>query len=112
MFIGSSANVTNTAINPKMTDIGKDLAPVALINTAAVVLVVHPDVAAKSVKELVALAKSKPGELLYASTGVGFSRRICPATSSSTCAPASSWCTCHTRAAPRPRPTCSPTAST
>ena len=71
LFIGSSANVTNTAINPKMTDIAKDLAPVALINTAAVVLVVHPDVKANSVRELVALAKSKPGELLYASTGVG-----------------------------------------
>src|SRR6185436_13137948 len=52
-------------------DIAKDFAPVALINTAAVILVARPSVGVSSVKELVALAKSKPGEILYASTGVG-----------------------------------------
>ena len=38
---------------------------------AAVILVVHPSTGVKSVQELIALAKSKPGEILYASTGVG-----------------------------------------
>jgi tripartite-type tricarboxylate transporter receptor subunit TctC len=72
LFIGSSANVTNAAINPNLAfDIGKDFAPIALINTAAVILVVHPSVGVDNVAELIALAKSKPGEILYASTGVG-----------------------------------------
>jgi tripartite-type tricarboxylate transporter receptor subunit TctC len=72
LFILSSANITNAAINPNLPfDIAKDFAPVALINTAAVVLVVPPVTAANNVKELIALAKSKPGEVLYASTGVG-----------------------------------------
>ena len=72
LFLLSSANITNAAINPKLSfDIAKDFAPVALVNAVAIVLVVPPTVEAKSVKELIALAKSKPGEVLYASTGVG-----------------------------------------
>ena len=72
LFIASSANITNAAINPNLPfDIAKDFTPIALINTAAVILVVHPSTGAKSVAELVALAKAKPGEILYASTGVG-----------------------------------------
>src|SRR5499427_3986910 len=49
----------------------KDFAPVALINTAAVILVVPPSTGVKNVQELIALAKSKPGEILYASTSIG-----------------------------------------
>jgi tripartite-type tricarboxylate transporter receptor subunit TctC len=72
LFIASSANITNAAINPNLPfDIGKDFAPIALINTAAVILVVHPSTGVNTVQELIALAKSKPGEILYASTGVG-----------------------------------------
>jgi tripartite-type tricarboxylate transporter receptor subunit TctC len=72
LFIASSANITNAAINPNLPfDITKDLTPIALINTAAVILVVHPSTGVSSVQELIALAKSKPGEILYASTGVG-----------------------------------------
>lgn len=72
LFILSSANITNAAINPNLPfDIAKDFAPIALVNTAAVVLVVPPATAANNVPELIALAKSKPGEILYASTGVG-----------------------------------------
>ena len=72
LFMGSSANITNAAINPKLPfDMVKDFAPVALINTAAVILVVHPSLGVNSVKELIALAKTKPGQINYASTGVG-----------------------------------------
>jgi tripartite-type tricarboxylate transporter receptor subunit TctC len=72
LFIASSANITNAAINPNLPfDIVKDFAPIALINTAAVILVVHPSTGVNNVQELIALAKSKPGEILYASTGVG-----------------------------------------
>jgi tripartite-type tricarboxylate transporter receptor subunit TctC len=72
LFLGASANITNAAINPKLPfDIVKDFTPIALVSTAAVILVVHPSVTANTVSELIALAKSKPGELIYASTGVG-----------------------------------------
>jgi tripartite-type tricarboxylate transporter receptor subunit TctC len=72
LFIASSANITNAAINPNLPfDIAKDFVPIALINTAAVILVVHPSTGVNTVQELIALAKSKPGEILYASTGVG-----------------------------------------
>jgi len=72
IFQVNSAIVTNAAINPKMPfDLAKDFAPLALVNAVTVVLVVPPTLGVNSVKELIALAKSKPGEILYASTGVG-----------------------------------------
>jgi tripartite-type tricarboxylate transporter receptor subunit TctC len=72
LFLGSSANITNAAINPNLPfDMAKDFAPIALVTTAAVILVVHPSTGVSSVRELIALARSKPGEVLYASTGVG-----------------------------------------
>jgi tripartite-type tricarboxylate transporter receptor subunit TctC len=72
LFIGSSANISNGVINPNLGfDMIKDFAPVAMINTVAVVLVVPPATGVKSLQELIALAKSKPGQVLYASTGVG-----------------------------------------
>ena len=49
----------------------KDFAPVTLVASTPLVLVVHPSLPAKSVKELIALAKSKPGQLNYASSGNG-----------------------------------------
>ena len=52
-------------------DPARDLAPVTLLATAQYLLVVHPSVAAGSVKELVALAKQKPNALNFASAGVG-----------------------------------------
>jgi tripartite-type tricarboxylate transporter receptor subunit TctC len=47
----------------------KDFTPVAMIGFTPMVLVVHPSVPAKSVKELIALAKAKPGTLNFASLG-------------------------------------------
>jgi tripartite-type tricarboxylate transporter receptor subunit TctC len=49
----------------------KDFAPVVLVASQPNVVVVHPAVAAKSMKELIALAKAKPGQLNYASPGAG-----------------------------------------
>jgi tripartite-type tricarboxylate transporter receptor subunit TctC len=72
LFVGSSANITNAAINPKLSfDMVKDFAPIALVNSAAVILVANPSVGVSSLKELIELAKQKPGEINYASTGVG-----------------------------------------
>jgi tripartite-type tricarboxylate transporter receptor subunit TctC len=72
LFLPGSANIANAAINPNLPfDIIKDFAPIALVNAVAVILVVHPSLAVNNVQELTALAKSKPGELSYASTGIG-----------------------------------------
>ena len=49
----------------------KDFAPVALVAIQPNILVVNPNVPASSVKELIALAKAKPGALNYASAGIG-----------------------------------------
>ena len=60
-------------------DTPKDFAPVTVVGWAPNVLVVHPQVPARSVKELVALAKEKPGQLNFASSGVGTSGHLCMA---------------------------------
>ena len=54
----------------------KDFAPIALVGTWANLLVVHPSVPASNVKELIALAKSRPGALSYASQGNGSTGHI------------------------------------
>jgi tripartite-type tricarboxylate transporter receptor subunit TctC len=72
LFLPGSANIANAAINPNLPfDIIKDFAPIGLVNAAAVILVVHPSLAVNNVQDLITLAKSKPGELSYASTGIG-----------------------------------------
>ncbi|MEO8441377.1 MAG: tripartite tricarboxylate transporter substrate binding protein [Betaproteobacteria bacterium] len=52
-------------------DVFKDLAPVSLIVVNPQILVLHPSLPANSLKELIALAKSKPGQINYASVGPG-----------------------------------------
>lgn len=54
----------------------KDFAPIRRVFVASNILVVPPDVPAKSIPELVALAQAKPGQLTYAHTGVGSSQHI------------------------------------
>lgn len=65
----------NIAVNPTLfPDLPykqSDLAPVTMLATVENVLVIHPGVAAKTVAELIALARSKPGELTFASPGSG-----------------------------------------
>ena len=71
LFLGTVANVVNAAITPNLAfDFTKDFAPIGLAATVPVMLVVHPSINANSLNELIALAKSKPGEILYASSGV------------------------------------------
>ena len=65
-------HVTNPALFTKLPyDSERDFAPVTLAALAPFLLVVHPSVPAGTVKELVALAKKRPGELSYGSGGVG-----------------------------------------
>ena len=54
----------------------KDLDPISIAASAPFVLVVHPSLPAKNVRDLIALAKAKPGQLLYASTGNGGSPHL------------------------------------
>ena len=70
------APVTTLAINPSVYkalpyDPVKDFAPVGLVGSADFVLVVNPSLGVKSVPELIALIKSKPGQMNYASAGTG-----------------------------------------
>jgi tripartite-type tricarboxylate transporter receptor subunit TctC len=53
-----------------------DFAPVALLATVPIVLMVHPSVPAKNVQELVALAKAKPGTLNFGSSGIGTTNHL------------------------------------
>jgi tripartite-type tricarboxylate transporter receptor subunit TctC len=70
----SAIQAVNPALYSKMPlDPNKELAPVAPLVSLNNVLVVHPSVPARSVKELIALAKKEPGKLTYASSGNGTS---------------------------------------
>ncbi|HXF66178.1 MAG TPA: tripartite tricarboxylate transporter substrate binding protein [Burkholderiales bacterium] len=71
LLIVSVAYAFNPALYKLSYDPVKSFVPVAMIGTGPNALAVHPGVAAQSVKELIALAKAKPGELHYASAGVG-----------------------------------------
>ena len=68
-------------INPSLLaklpyDALTDFAPITLINTTPLVLVVNPGVPARSVKELIALAKARPGQLNFGSSGTGGSNHL------------------------------------
>jgi tripartite-type tricarboxylate transporter receptor subunit TctC len=72
ILAATSNIVTNVSLYPKISyDPYKDFDPISLMCTSPHVLVVHPSIAAKSVNELVALAKAGPGKLSYASAGRG-----------------------------------------
>jgi len=73
--------VSSHAINPALIpglkfDPIKDFAPVSLVASIPFALIVHPSLPAKSVKELIALAKAKPGSLNYSSAGNGTSNHL------------------------------------
>jgi len=52
-------------------DVIKDFAPITLVTSTPYIMLVHPSVPARSVKELIALAKAHPGQLNYSSSGTG-----------------------------------------
>ena len=69
------ATVGTWAVNPHLYnlpfDVTKDFSPITQVSTSPGVLVVHPTVNAKSVKDLIGLAREKPGALNYGSSGIG-----------------------------------------
>jgi tripartite-type tricarboxylate transporter receptor subunit TctC len=71
---------TQLTANPRLYDlpfsVEKDLQPVVILAVSDQIVVVHPGVAAKTLKELIALAKQKPGALRHGSAGVGSSNHL------------------------------------
>ena len=77
LLMGTTALAGSPAMYPKLGyDLMRDLAPVSLVVTMMNVLAVHPSIPARSVKELLALARAKPGTLTSASAGVGSSNHL------------------------------------
>jgi tripartite-type tricarboxylate transporter receptor subunit TctC len=71
------ANAINASLFPNLSfDIRRDIAPVAGLTREALVLVVHPEVPAATVPELIAYAKANPGKLRMAMTGAGSSPHV------------------------------------
>jgi tripartite-type tricarboxylate transporter receptor subunit TctC len=72
LFLGTVANVINPSLHRKLNfDFLKDFVHVTNMASTPGIVTVHPSVPAKNVKELVALAKARPGELRHGSTGIG-----------------------------------------
>jgi tripartite-type tricarboxylate transporter receptor subunit TctC len=65
------AQTINPAMNKLSFDFGRDFAPIAAVANAPQMLVAHPSLGVSTVQELIALAKSKPEQIQYASSGVG-----------------------------------------
>jgi tripartite-type tricarboxylate transporter receptor subunit TctC len=77
LVVVSNAHSTNPTLVAKMPyDTLKDLASISVLTTQSNILIVNTEVPAKSVRELVALAKAKPGELFYGSSGNGSSGNL------------------------------------
>ncbi len=77
LLMGNIAHAINVTLYNKLAyDFVKDFAPVTLLASTPNILVVHPSVPAKSVKELIALARARPGQLDYASSGGGSSSHL------------------------------------
>lgn len=71
LLLGSTSQAVNVSLYSKMPyDPVKDLAPITLIGTSSYLLVIHPSLPVTSARQLIALAKSKPGQLTYASAGI------------------------------------------
>jgi tripartite-type tricarboxylate transporter receptor subunit TctC len=71
LMMSNTHTVNESLFTKKPYSLLRDLTPIAPINYSDLILVVNPSVPAKNLKELIALAKAKPGALNYASSGPG-----------------------------------------
>src|SRR3954469_14138988 len=71
LLMSNTHTVNETLIPKKPFDLMRDFAPITPINYSDLIMVIHPSVPAQNLKEFIALAKSKPGTLNYASSGPG-----------------------------------------
>jgi tripartite-type tricarboxylate transporter receptor subunit TctC len=77
LLLGTIANATNMSIYKNLSyNTLRDLAPISLIQRAPSILVVTPSLPARNLNELIALAKSRPGQLSFASSGAGGSPHL------------------------------------
>jgi tripartite-type tricarboxylate transporter receptor subunit TctC len=77
LLLGTVANTINASLvkNPGF-NFAEDLAPIALVGTVPNMLVVHPSLGVTTLSDFIALAKSRPGEILYGSSGNGTSPHL------------------------------------
>jgi tripartite-type tricarboxylate transporter receptor subunit TctC len=74
LLMMSNTQTANESLVPQLQrkyELMRDLVPIAPVNYSDLVIVLHPQVAAKTLQEFIALAKSQPGKLNYASSGQG-----------------------------------------
>jgi tripartite-type tricarboxylate transporter receptor subunit TctC len=72
LLMATVANTVNAAMTPNPSfDFQRDLAPVTLVTAVPILLAAHPSLGVHDVRELIALAKQKPGEVLFGSSGTG-----------------------------------------
>ncbi len=77
LFMGSVANTINASLYKNLPfDFGRDFAAITGIASVPNLLVVHPSMPVRSVRELIAVAKSRPNEILYGSSGNGTSPHL------------------------------------
>jgi len=71
LMMSNTHTVNETLIPKKPFDLMRDLAPISGVNYSDLLMVIHPSVPASNLKEFIALARSQPGKLNYASSGPG-----------------------------------------
>jgi hypothetical protein len=72
LMLHSVTHLSNAALYPKLSyDTVKDFTPIGMVSTQPTLLVVHPSFPVRSVKDLIALARTKPKQVLYGSAGNG-----------------------------------------
>ncbi len=77
IMLGTNTHVINMSLFPKLGyDIQRDFAPVTRTTSAPMVLIIHPSLPAKTIKEFIALAKAHPNKLNYATGGSGSSAHV------------------------------------
>ena len=80
LLLSNSSQVANATMYGKAMpyDLLRDLAPVTMIGTTPVLLVVHPSLPVKTARDLITLARVRPGQLTFASAGIGSPTHIAP----------------------------------
>jgi len=77
LFVPALSTLTDEIVAGRSVDMSRDFAPITLLGNLAIVLVVNPQANVHSVADFIALAKSKPGKVLYASVGAGTLPQLC-----------------------------------